>query len=254
MIFFFQVNDVTEGVYSQVYRKKLVARIQLLTPGQIFTEIYFWKKFLGRHSVYCFIESVPALIFELGYFYRREKNVAVCACLLSKHAQHHSDSDNYSSKKERKTTHSKRSFQISLLGSQFVSLVFHVFDDVSFAAKTGQEFGLLDFQSSLGSFDRLAESLLSLESGLGIGGLLLQCLFCGFQNSLMVVARFLLRIFKERINFTLMVSSIRVTLSRGLTFCHRRYQAQVRSCMYLRMLRWTTCRAKLLINKIFCHV
>lgn len=42
---------------------------------------------------------------------------------------------------------------------------------------------------------------------------------------------------------TAISSSMRLTLSRGLIFCHSLYQGQVRSCRYLRRLRWTTLRA-----------
>lgn len=44
---------------------------------------------------------------------------------------------------------------------------------------------------------------------------------------------------------TAISSSMRVTLRRGLTFCHIFHQGQVRSCRYLRKLRWTTWRATL---------
>lgn len=38
---------------------------------------------------------------------------------------------------------------------------------------------------------------------------------------------------------TAISSSTRVTLSKGLTFCHNFHHGQVRNCMYLRKLRWT---------------
>ena len=141
-------------------------------------------------------------------------------------------------------TYRQLRLQVALLGHQFVLLVVQVSDDVGFACQARHKVGLLLVGFGQADFQFLAVFRLLLEGFLSLGGFAFQILknraISWHVSDVIIPSRSL-----STMLLTAMTSSTRTTLSRGLTFCHKRNQAQLRFLTYLRKLRWTTCRATL---------
>ena len=156
------------------------------------------------------------------------------------------------------------SLQIAFLGHQFVLLIVELGNGAGFGGQAVGQLGFLGCQLAVSGFQFLAGLLGSLQISQGLVGFLVKSLLPEKCDRFVTTAMLTQQLKevgdgiggekrkKKKIKWAVLTassSSTRVTLSRGLTFCHKRYHGQLRSCPYLRKLRWTTCRATLKVSK-----